>query len=310
MAVRFMTNEEVVDLIQSHIDEKENLALLYKQNKGFIYKLALPYSKKIEIEYLMQEAYFGLSNAAYSFNKEKDCCFTTWAAYKIQAVMQRYCFNNALTKRIPIHTLETIHKYHSFRQKYFEEHFEYPTDEEIQKNLKIGKSKLNDIKQIICAEECKSLNAVISNTEDFTLEDTIADEKNIENDITDKLTAEQLNNEIWEAVNELDKCSSEIITGIYKNGKTQEYYSALFNLSNARIGEMKKKALKTLQKSEKIKEAAAFYGYDSFLSYHWGISKFKNTFTSGTEMIALKHLELEQLKQQNKSEIQAYMKVW
>lgn len=305
-----MTNEEVVDLIQSHIDEKENLALLYKQNKGFIYKLALPYSKKIEIEDLMQEAYFGLSSAAYSFDKEKNCCFTTWATYKIQAVMQRYCFNNALTKRIPIHTLETIHKYHSFRQKYFEEHLVYPNDKEIQKNLKIGKTKLDNIKQIIYAEECKSLNAVISNTEDFTLEDSIADDANIENDITDKLTAQQLNNELWNAVNELDKCSSEIITGIYKNGKTQEYYSELFNLSNSRIGDIKKKALKTLKQNEKIKEAAAFYGYDSALSYHWGISKFKNTFTSGTEMIALKHIELEELKQQNQSELQAYMKVW
>ena len=307
-AVKFMTNEELVQLIQSHIDEKNNLGLLYKQNEGFIHKLALPYSKKVDIEDLMQEGFFGLRNAVYSFDTEQDCCFTTYAAYKIQAKMQQYCFNNGSVKRIPIHILRLIHKFHSFRKKYYDENFEYPSDEQIKTELKIRTAKLNEIKQIIYSEECQSLSATIPGTEDFTLEDVIADEKNIENDIVDEMTAEQLKQSIWDAVSELDEHSSEIITGIYKNGKTQEYYSELFNLSNARIGELKKRALKELKNSEKIKEAALFYGYESALSYRWGLSKFKTTFTSGTELIALKHVELENLIHQNNLKVHEYMK--
>lgn len=309
MVVKPVTNEELVQLIQSHNNEQNNLGLLYEQNKGFIHQLALPYSKKVDIEDLMQEAYFALMNAAYSFDTKKECCFTTYAAYKIQAQMQRYCFNNGSVKRIPIHILRLIHKFHSYKKKYYEENCEYPNDEQIRTNLKIGKAKLTEIKQIIYSEECKSLNATIPGTEEFTLEDTIADEKNIENDVVDKLTAEQLNQSIWDAVNKLDKHSSEIITGIYKDRKTQEYFSDLFNVSNARIGELKKRALKELKKSNKIKEAATFYGYDSDFSYHWGVSKFKNTRISGTEFIALKHIELEQATQKIKLNYQECMRV-
>ena len=123
MVVKPVTNEELVQLIQSHNNEQSNLGLLYEQNKGFIRQLALPYSKKVDIEDLMQEAYFALMNAAYSFDTKKECCFTTYATYKIQAQMQRYCFNNGSVKRIPIHILRLIHKFHSYKRKYYEENY-------------------------------------------------------------------------------------------------------------------------------------------------------------------------------------------
>ena len=306
-----MTNEELVRLIQSHVNESENMGLLYKQNERFIYNLTLPYSKRAEIEDLMQEAYFGLQKAAYGYDTSKGVAFLTYASYKIQAVIQRYCFNNSLTKRIPIHILETIHKYHSFRKKYFDINNEYPDDELVMKHLHIGKKRLMELKQIIHSEQCQSLNDVIPGTEGLTIEDGIADEINVENEVVYSLTANQINQGIWEAVNELDARSSEIITGIYKNGKTQLYYSELFKISNQMIGILQKKALKELKHNKKIKEAARFYDYDydSFISYHWGVSAFKNTFTSGTEIIALKHIKFEELIKGSNLKLQEIMKV-
>lgn len=289
-----MTNEELVDLIQSHVDVKENMGLLYQQNKKLIYQLVLPYSKSVEIDDLMQEAYIGLWRAVQHYDSSKEFKFITYAAWKIQCAAQRYCLNNSLTKRIPINVLELIHKYHKFRNDYHNQYNEYPTDQQIMKHMHISIKKLEQLKQIIHAEYCSSLNDIVPGTEDVTLEDSIADNFDLENDVVDSISSEAINQSVWEAVNELDKRSAEIITGQYKDGMTQTAISELFKVSKQRIGELTTKAYRKLQNNEKIKIAAEFYGYEGSVSYRWGVSKFKNTFTSCTEYIALKHIELEE----------------
>mgnify|MGYP007105717964 CR=1 FL=1 len=42
-----MTNEELVALIQAGVDVQENMGQLYQQNRNFIVKIVLPYSKSI-----------------------------------------------------------------------------------------------------------------------------------------------------------------------------------------------------------------------------------------------------------------------
>lgn len=289
-----MTNEELVDLIQSHVNVKENTGLLYQQNKNFIYQLIFPYSKYVEMDDLMQEAYIGLWRAVQHYDSNKECKFLTYAAWKIQSAVQRYCLNNSLTKRIPISTLELIHKYHKFRNDYYNQNNEYPTDQQIIEHLNIKIKRLGQLRQIINAEYCSSLNDVIPGTEDVTIADSIADEFDLENNVVDSVSSEVINQSVWEAVNELDKRSAEIITGQYKDGMTQTEMSELFNVSKQRIGELTTKAYRKLQNNEKIKTAAEFYGYECKLSYHWGVKKFKNIFTSSTEYLALKHIELEE----------------
>ena len=51
-----MTNEELVALIQAGVDVQENMGQLYQQNRNFIVKIVLPYSKSCEMDDLMQEA--------------------------------------------------------------------------------------------------------------------------------------------------------------------------------------------------------------------------------------------------------------
>lgn len=289
-----MTNEELVDLIQSHVDVKENMGLLYQQNKKLIYQLVLPYSKYVEIDDLMQEAYIGLWRAVQGYDSSKEFKFITYAAWKIQRAAQYYSLNNSLTKRIPISTLELIHKYHKFRNDYYNQNDEYPTEQQIIEHLHIKAKKLEELKQIIHAEYCSSLNDIVPGTEDVTIGDGIADDFDLENSVVDSISSEAINQSVWEAVNELDKRSAEIITGQYKDGMTQTAISELFKVSRQRIGELTTKAYRKLQNNEKIKTAAKFYGYECGMSYRWGCAKFKNTFTSCTEYIALKHIELEE----------------
>lgn len=78
-----MTNEELVEKIQAGIDVEKNMATLYEQNKKFIYKIVKPYSKSIEIEDLMQEAYIGLHQAALKSNVKSEYKFTSYMKFYV-----------------------------------------------------------------------------------------------------------------------------------------------------------------------------------------------------------------------------------
>lgn len=289
-----MTNEELVEQIQSGINVQNNMGLLYEQNRNFIYKLALPYSNYVEIDDLMQEAYFGLKRAVEGFDSSNKFKFLTYAEVKIKSAMQRYYYNHGLTKRISVHTLELIHKYHRFRKDFYNKNNAYPSEEQILNELHITAKKLKEMETVIHSEHCQSMNDIIPGTEDITLEESIADEYDLENDVTDRISTEAVNKSIWEAVKELDKRSSEIIIGKYKNGLTLEKISELLNISRTRVQHMEQFAYKTLYDKKTIMEAAEFYGYDSAASYHYGVSRFKNTFTSSTEYVAIKNITLQE----------------
>lgn len=63
-----MTNEELVDLIQAGDHVQDNMGLLYQQNRRFITGIALPFSSSVELDDLMQEAYFGLEKAVSKYD--------------------------------------------------------------------------------------------------------------------------------------------------------------------------------------------------------------------------------------------------
>ena len=54
-----MTNEEIIEALRNNPENKTAyMNELYNQNKGLIYKIALKHTEKVDIEDLMQEAYF------------------------------------------------------------------------------------------------------------------------------------------------------------------------------------------------------------------------------------------------------------
>lgn len=86
-----MTNEELVALIQAGDHVQDNMGQLYQQNREFIVKIALPYSKSVELEDLVQEAYFGLEKAVQRYDPTTGFKFLTYAEDCIRGTIQRYC---------------------------------------------------------------------------------------------------------------------------------------------------------------------------------------------------------------------------
>ena len=68
MGASSMSNEEIVKKIKDNIDVNDNLAILWGNNKRFIYQIASKYAGMAEHDDLMQEGYMGLCNAVYKYD--------------------------------------------------------------------------------------------------------------------------------------------------------------------------------------------------------------------------------------------------
>lgn len=286
-----MTNEELVEKIQNGIDVQENMGVLYEQNKPIIFKIVKPYSKIIDIEDLMQEAYFGLHNAALKFDLKSEYKFLTYVRYSILGKINIYCKNTGRIKRLPAYLLEQMSKYYKFVKDYEENNNEKPSDDETMQYLKISKKRLNNLKRYIVEDNVNSLNDLID--EDYTLENVIADKHNIEQEVCDKIMNQQLKSELWNEVNKLPVKTSEIIKSRYMENKSRTFLASKENISSSRIEQIEYQGLKELSENKKVRELAQNYYYDTSIAYKGSFKSFKESGCSIVERMVIKKINNE-----------------
>lgn len=289
-----MTNEELVELIQSGVDMSNNLGLLYQQNKNIIYKLALPYSETVDIEDLMQEAYFGLEKAAKNFDSSTGYKFITYATSTIKGYIHRYHQKYGRTKRIPIHILNLISKFYKITNLYLNDKGEPPSDEYIMNELSLNIKQFNNLKKVLQEINTVSFDDILTGTE-LTVSDTLSDGVDFEEDVVQKMFEQQCSKELWECVNELDERLKNVIVERYKNNKFLSDIASDLKVSPERIRQMEKNAIKLLKQKENLQKIAKNFGYDSSAMYNSsGFGYWKNHGSSITEYIALKRIEIEE----------------
>lgn len=293
-----MTNEELVALIQSGVDVQENMAQLYRQNRRFIIKIALPYSNTCELEDLVQEAYFGLEKAAKRFEADRGFKFLTYAENWIRQAIQRYCQNNGNLKRVPVHVLEQISKYQKFRNDFSSVVGVEPTDEDYCGYLDISAKKLKELRTHMDASNVKSFSETIPGADDVTFADTIADDFNLEESVIDSITDEESKAIIWGAVSDLKDREATIVRGYYRDGETLDDLADRLSISREKVRQLKFDAISTLRRCNNLKRLAEMFGYNCQQAYNWGLGRWRNTGTSSTEFLAMKHIELQESKKE------------
>lgn len=289
-----MTNEELVEQIQAGINVRGNLEVLYEQNKGLIYKTVNPFKKCAEFDDLLQEAYIGLHEAAYSY-RPGEAKFITYLPYRIRKCCIRYLENNSNTKRIPGYRLNEIRIYKQFCQTYSNVHGHYPDDKTIMQELELTEAKLKSIRKAIYEQNCISIYSTAPGTEDAALEDIIADPSNMEEDVEEKMFQEHERQVLDDAISELKESEQVVIRSRYWENQTQIQIAEEMNVTNSRIGQLERDALRKLKKMDRLQRLHdEVYGYDSSLAY--GISRkyCLDNHTSSTEMLVIKRLEYEE----------------
>ena len=309
-----MENEELVQQIQAGVDVNSNLEQLYLQNRSFIFQLASKYSGYVEIDDLMQEGYLGLYKAANEYITGKGTKFITYAAYWIEQYMRRYCENHSSSKRISAYMLARISKYKQFLSTCKSQNKE-PTEAEVCTELNISIQQLKALKKTMQEANSVSLQTPIDGKDNISMEDTIPDPSNMEEDVTKRLTQEYFDTLLWNIVDELNENESKVISGYYRYSKTLEELGKELHLSGSRIAQIKNKALNILRCNREVEKIASFYGCAVSSNYKCGLRSFR-AHGSSTENIALARIErdekilsLEQEIQKKKAEIQQTLNI-
>lgn len=283
-----MTNEELVTAIRAGDDVTGNMALLYRQNEGFISKLAMKYSGYAEYDDLMQEAYFGLCDAVWHYDPAAGVRFLSYAGHWLRQAMHRYTQNEGIIG-ISEGKRQQVKKYKQMAVRFYQKYGREPEDAEMRYLLRLSEKQLESLKVAAAISVC-GLDSPIA--DDLTVEDTLAGEMDVERDVLDKVNQEELEAVIWPLVDSLPGNEGPIIRMRYQENKTlQEVGEACgFTLEYAR--QQQKKALRDLRKPSRSEALRPFLTDQAHcMAMSGGVEAFSRTWTSSTEKAALWELE-------------------
>lgn len=289
-----MTNEELVIRIKAGIDTAENTALLYEENKNFIYKLAKRYSGYVDIDDLLQEGYFGLCNAIERFDPDLGIKFLTYADYWLKQAMQRYVENNRNVVRLPVHLYNKICQCNKFMGLYYSKYGIEPSVREISRHLHISEKQVEELKEHMIMGQIGSLDSPIAGEdEEMSMGDIISSKDNMEEFVIEDFYNKQLKEDLWQLVSDaLEEKEKNILESRYKYNMTLKDIASKNGVTIESIRQYESKYMKKLRVGKRAREFRS--KYEQELGYAWrgGLSNFKTTWTSSTEQVAMRLMEL------------------
>ena len=292
-----MSNEELVSQIQQGVNTCSNMELLYMNNKPYIFQIAKKYSNYTDIEDLMQEAYFGLYEAVQRYENNHEVKFMTYAGYWIHQTIARYAGNHENTVRMPLGLKDIIYKYKEYINLYKIKLGRIPSDNKLCTYLGVNSKKLKSIKLALHQyDRMKSLNDEIpgEDGEGIALGDAIAGKVDLENDLIDNLMEKKVRMELWQIVKEnTTKQENEALIHRYKKNMTLRDVANTMNISFQRVRQLEQQGLKKLRLARIRRDIQERFEINNARSYRGSFKSFNYDWTSSTERVALKNIELE-----------------
>lgn len=175
-----MTNETLVERIRCGYSVSENMQSLYENNLPLIKKFIKPYAVYEPMEDLLQESYFGLSEAVHHYESDRNVQFMTYAEYWIKQSVQRYLENCGSIVRIPTHTRAKMSRLRRATSQLRQEQGREPTATETAALLGVSLEEVQEIQALM--KGVSSLDTLISDDSNLTLADTLQADFSLEND--------------------------------------------------------------------------------------------------------------------------------
>lgn len=288
-----MTNEQLVIRIKAGENVAENMEQLYEQVKNFIHSIAWKYRDSGELEDLEQEGFLALYPAIKGYNPAAGCKFLTYAEYYIRQSMQRYLQVNGSCLRLPVHCLEQVRKYERFCQTFKRDNGYEPSDWAAAKFLHCSLEQVENIRKNACMAKLESLDSPVTGADgnaDNTVGDFVPDGTDLEEDVTDRMAAEQLRATLWEMVDSLEGQQPEVIRCRYQQNMKLDEIGQVCGMNRERVRQIEAKALRCLRNPARSKHLRPFLPeadriYNDAL--YGSLGSFNRTWTSSTERVAL-----------------------
>ncbi len=281
-----MDNEQLVARIRTGEDVAKNMLELYNQNRGFIVKMAKRYQGFAEMEDLLQEGYIGLSEAVDRYDADKNSSFIHYAAFWIRQSMSRYVDNCGSVVRIPVQARGEIREYNRVVREYRKYYGEWPSDYALCCLLGITREKLQEIRKSAQIGQMRSLSEVLGGDgEEFTLEDSIASDQDLEGDAIREADTATMKRDLWVAVDSLPGDLPEVIRRRYIDGQTLKSIGNDLELKYERVRQMESKALRALRQPGRSRKYRRYF--EEYISaeccHHVGVESFMRTGMSEVE---------------------------
>ena len=188
---------------------------------------------------MFQVGCVGLLKAIDNFDETLNVRFSTYAVPMIVGEIRRYLRDNN-SVRVSRSIRDTAYKALQAKEKYINENNMEPSLEQIAKMIDMSLSEVTFALDAI--SETISLSEPIYNdgNETIRIMDQIADEKNCDEDILEKLS-------LNDAIKNLSEREKEILLMRYYVGKTQMEVSEEVGISQAQVSRLEKNALRTIK---------------------------------------------------------------
>lgn len=290
-----MTNEELVQKIQSGENTAENSLLLWQQMRGFIHSIAARYEGYAETEDLEQEGFLALCDAIAGYDPEAGSQFITYAGYWIRQRMNRYLEKSGVV-HIPIGMRGKLRDYEKFSQVFEQQEKRRPTDREAAYYMRLSVEQVKELQSAQQMAMIGSLDSPITNTDgdkDATAGDLVASGEDLESDVLDAIWQDQLKTELWQMVEALEQDQAAVIRMRFQKGATLQQAGEVVGCTAGKARQIELKGIRELGKPHNAHRLRAYLPEAAEASaYHGsGAERFNRTWTSSTERVALRLYE-------------------
>lgn len=233
--------ERTFELIrQSQAGEKQAKEQLINMHSGLIWNVVRRFTGRgVEVEDLYQIGAIGLIRAIDKFDFSYDVKFSTYAVPLISGEIKRFLRDDGMIK-VSRNLKENQWKIKRAMEIFSHDHGREATVEELSKMIELEPEEI--MLSMEAVVEIESMEQSLYNKEgkEISLKERIADEKNEEEELMNKLFLQQL-------LNGLDKRDRKLIFLRYFENKTQTEVAKILGISQVQVSRLEKKILRQMK---------------------------------------------------------------
>ena len=233
--------EQTFELIKmSQAGEKSAKEQLITMHSGLIWNVVRRFAGRgYEMEDLYQIGAIGLIRAIDKFDFGYDVKFSTYAVPLISGEIKRFLRDDGMIK-VSRSLKENQWKIKRAMEQFLHEYGRDATVEELSEILGIEPEEIMLSLEAAVEIESMEQNIYTGDGKEISLKERIADEKNEEEELMNKLFLQQL-------LNELDKRDRQLIWLRYFENKTQMQTAESLGISQVQVSRLEKKILRRMR---------------------------------------------------------------